>query len=80
MSEETRIAYYQQADSWARQRDTTYVRSARRAWIVAGVAVGIAGLSRGLTTGTGLAAVHVCRARDMRLCLMKRLELLAFPG
>ncbi|WCT75976.1 virB8 family protein [Novosphingobium humi] len=44
MSEETRIAYYQQADSWARQRDTTYARSARRAWIVAGVAVGIAGL------------------------------------
>lgn len=44
MSEETRIAYYQQADSWARQRDTTYARSARRASIVAGIAVGVAGL------------------------------------
>ncbi|WDF71140.1 virB8 family protein [Novosphingobium sp. KACC 22771] len=44
MSEETRIAYYQQADSWARQRDTAFARSAQRAWIVAGVAVGIAGL------------------------------------
>ena len=44
MSEETRIAYYQQADSWARQRDTSYAQSARRAWIVAGVAVGVAGL------------------------------------
>lgn len=44
MTEGNRAAYYDRAESWAQQRDNAHARSARRAWIVAGVAVGVAGL------------------------------------
>lgn len=37
-------SYYQQAQSWAEQRDAGFARSARRAWVVAAIATGIAGL------------------------------------